>query len=120
MFWQGDYQKVYLYTMPCDMRKGFDGLFGLVQNQMQLNPLQGGLFVFMSGNRSRIKILHFENDGLSLYYKRLEKGTFKRPITSKKTGSVAISSEDLFLILRGIDIENTKKRRRYLSPNIVD
>ena len=65
--------KVFLYGKPCDMRKGFNGLYGLVQNQMQMNPLFGYLFVFISSDRNKIKILHWEQDGLVLYYKRLEK-----------------------------------------------
>lgn len=71
--------KIFLYAKPCDMRKGFNGLFGLVQNEMELNPLSGYLFVFISKDRNKVKILFWDKDGLVLYYKRLEKGTFKRP-----------------------------------------
>lgn len=107
--------KVFLYGKPCDMRKGFNGLFGLVQNDMDMSPLCGYLFVFISGDRNKIKILHWEHDGLSLYYKRLEKGTFKRPTSQLNAPNSELSQDELFMILRGIDFEITKKRKRYLS-----
>jgi len=107
--------KVFLYGKPCDMRKGFDGLFGLIQNEMQMDPLNGYLFVFINGNRTRLKILHWDHDGLALYYKRLEKGTFKRPCARMNAPNSQLLSEELFMILRGIDHEKTKKRKRFLS-----
>lgn len=112
--------KIFLYGKPCDMRKGFDGLYGLVQNAMQMNPLCGYLFVFISGDRNKLKILHWEQDGLTLYYKRLEKGTFKRPSANINALNSELSQEELFMILRGIDFEKTKNRKRFLSPKSVD
>lgn len=109
--------KVFLYGNPCDMRKGFDGLYGLVQNGMQMNPLCGYLFVFISADRNKMEILHWEPDGLTLYYKRLERGTFKRPSAQINALNSELSQEELFMILRGIDIE---KRKRFLSQNCVD
>lgn len=61
------------------MRKGFNGLSGIIQNQMQLHPLNKYLFVFLSKGRNKLKMLHWDKDGLVLYYKRLEKGTFRDP-----------------------------------------
>lgn len=112
--------KIFLYGKPCDMRKGFNGLYGLVQNNMELDPLCGYLFVFINGNRTHIKILHWDLDGFVLYYKRLEKGTFRRPSARLNALNSELSSEELFMVLRGIDIEKTKKRRRYLSPKTVN
>lgn len=102
------------------MRKGFDGLYGLVENAMAMDPLNGYLFVFINANRSRIKILFWDRDGLALFYKRLEKGTFKRPSAQKNAPNSELSQEELYMILRGIDFEKTKKRRRFLSPVNVD
>ena len=107
--------KVFLYAKPTDMRKGFDGLYGLVLNEMELDPRLGYLFVFMNKNRNLIKILHWNRDGLALFYKRLEKGTFKRPTARVNAPNSELSKEQLYLILRGIDFEKTKKRRRYLT-----
>jgi len=107
--------KVFLYAQATDMRKGFDGLYGLVLDHMELNPLSGYLFVFMNMQRTRIKVLHWNHDGLALFYKRLEKGTFKRPTSRRDAPNSELSKEELFMILRGIDFEKTKKRKRYLS-----
>lgn len=115
MFVLNQSQKVFLYSKACDMRKGFNGLFGLVQNEMELDPLCGYLFVFMDKSRSRIKILFWDLDGLVIYSKRLEKGTFKRPSSQTSAPNSELLTEELFMILRGIDFEKTKKRTRYLS-----
>lgn len=106
--------KVFLYARPTDMRKGFDGLYGLVTGQMELDPLHGYLFVFMNRQRTRIKVLFWNNDGLALFHKRLERGTFKRPTARVNAPNSELTREELFMILRGIDFEKTKKRKRYL------
>lgn len=108
------YRKVFLYSQPCDMRKGFDGLHGLVLNAMQMNVRCGDLFVFVSKGRNKAKILFWDTDGLVLYYKRLEKGTFKRPTARLSAPNSELAKEELYMILRGIDFEKTKKRKRYL------
>lgn len=107
--------KVFLYAKPCDMRKGFNGLFGLVRQQMKLNPLSGHLFVFINGGRNLIKVLYWDGDGLAVFYKRLERGTFKRPTARLNAPNSELLQEELYMILRGIDFEKTKKRKRYLS-----
>ena len=116
----GGNQKIFLYGKPCDMRKGFNGLWGLVLEGMELNPQCGYWFVFINGNRTHVKILHWEDDGIAVYYKRLEKGTFRRPSAQLNVLNSELSSEELYLILRGIDFEKTKKRTRYLSTKSVD
>jgi transposase len=107
--------KVFLYGKPCDMRKGFNGLFGLVQNEMDLNPLSGYIFVFISKDRNKVKQLYWDKDGLVLYYKRLEKGTFKRPSANVNAPNNEFTHEYIYMILRGIDFDKTKKRKRYLT-----
>lgn len=114
------HQKIFLYGRPCDMRKGFNGLYGLVENSMQLDPLCGYLFVFINGGRTHVKILCWDFDGLVLYYKRLEKGTFRRPSARLNSPNSELSHQELYMILRGIDFEKTKKRKRFLSSRIVD
>ena len=106
--------KVFLYGKPCDMRKGFNGLYGLVQNEMQLDLMTGYLFVFINKPRTHIKILFWDQDGLAIIYKRLENGSFKRPTAHIDALNSELSQEDLYFILRGIDFEKTKKRKRYL------
>ena len=107
--------KVFLYAQSTDMRKGFDGLYGLVQDHMELDPRSGYLFVFMNNQRTRIKVLHWNNDGLALFHKRLESGTFKRPTSRINAPNSELTKEELFMILRGIDFEKTKKRKRYFT-----
>lgn len=106
--------KVFLYTQATDMRKGFDGLYGLVQNVMEMDPRMGYLFVFINKQGTRIKILHWQKDGLAIFHKRLERGTFRRTRDAKNTSKIELSKDELFMILRGIDFEKTKKRKRYL------
>lgn len=115
LFGLDEAQKVFIYGQPTDMRKGFDGLYGLVLDQMELDPKLGYLFVFLNLQRTRIKILHWNTDGLAIFHKRLEKGTFRRPSAQKNALNSELTKDDLYLILRGIDFEKTKKRIRYLS-----
>lgn len=115
MFGFDEAGKVFMYSQPTDMRKGFNGLYGLVLSEMELNPQLGYLFVFLNKPRTVIKILHWNRDGLALFYKRLERGTFKRPSARKTSPNSELSKEELFMILRGIDFEKTKKRKRFLT-----
>jgi transposase len=115
LFGLEDAVKVFLYARPADMRKGFDGLYGLVLDEMSLDPRLGYLFVFMNLQRTRIKILHWNHDGLAIFHKRLERGTFKRPTAQINAPNSELSKEELFMILRGIDFEKTKKRKRYFT-----
>src|SRR5690554_7960074 len=79
MFSLGSSHRYYLYRSPVDMRKGFDGLSGLVRNAMGKDPSSGEVFVFLNRNRNLLKLLHWEEGGFVVYYKRLEKGTFSPP-----------------------------------------
>ena len=105
--------KIFIFARPTDMRKGFDSLSGLVSNEMQMDPLSGYLFVFMNKNRNLIKILRWDSDGFSLFYKRLEKGSYRRPTARIKAPNSELSKQELFMILHGIDFDKTRKRKRY-------
>jgi transposase len=106
---------VFFYGKPCDMCKGFNRLYALVRGQMQLDPLSGHLFVFINGGRNLVKVLPWDGDGLAVLYKWLEKGTFKRPTARISAPNSELLTEELYMILRCIDLEKTKKRKRYLS-----
>ena len=69
--------RVFAYSQPADMRKGFDGLYGLVREHLKRDPLSGDMYLFVSGNRRRAKVLMWDGTGLCLYAKRLEKGTLR-------------------------------------------
>ena len=64
--------RIYLYSKPCDMRKSFDGLCGLVRSELGADPLSGSLFVFCNRNRTMVKVLYWDMDGFVIWYKRLE------------------------------------------------
>jgi transposase len=103
--------RIFLYVRAVDLRKGFDGLYGVVQEVLRQDPLSGDLFVFLNRRRDRVKLLIWEGDGLMIVYKRLERGTFALPASSDD--SVVLSSAQLSLLLGGIDLKNTRARKRY-------
>ena len=105
--------RYFIYRGGCDMRKGYDGLSGLVLNEFKMSPLSGDVFVFISKPRSKIKILHWQGDGFVIYSKRLEKGTFELPKLSSTDVSIEITSDQLQFILSGIILSSVKKRLRY-------
>jgi transposase len=92
---------VWLAAGVTDMRKGFDGLAALVQNQLEADPFSGHLFVFRGRRGDRIKVLWWDGDGLCLYAKRLERGRFVWPQATE--GSVSLSAAQLSMLLEGID-----------------
>ena len=94
------------------MRKGFDGLCGIIQSQMALNALDGAVFIFMNRRRTQVKLLLWEGDGFSIYYKRLEKGTFELPDSTSAATAVALDARQLQLILQGISLRKIVYRPR--------
>lgn len=104
----------YLYGSPTDMRKSFDGLSGLVQGQLKRNPMSGEVFIFINRRRDRLKLLHWESGGFVLFYKRLESGTLELPTLENNASSYQIQWGELVMMVEGISIEKTKKRKRYL------
>ena len=105
--------KFYLYYPSTDMRKSFDGLCGIVQSQMGSDPCSGHVYIFMNKQRNKIKLLHWEEGGFVLYYKRLESGNIELPELSEEVGSLTISWTDLALMINGIPFTHIKKRKRY-------
>ena len=101
----------YLYAHPCDMRKSFDGLSGIVVNELGQDPLQSQVFIFLNRSRTLIKLLQWQSGGYVLYYKRLEKGHFPRPI--KKGSSHQISWVELCGMLSGMQVQVRQKSKHY-------
>ncbi|MBM3792846.1 MAG: IS66 family insertion sequence element accessory protein TnpB [Acidobacteria bacterium] len=106
--------RVYLYTAPCDMRRGFDGLKMLAEHGIGIDPLAGHLLVFCSRRADRMKILYWDRDGWALWSKRLEAGTYAFPFAG--TGRKEMSAGELSALLEGIDLKNAKRRKRYVQP----
>ena len=98
--------RVWVAIQPVDMRKGFDGLAEVVRAFLGHDPLSGSLFVFRNRSSQRIKILWWDRDGLALYYKRLERGTF--PFPDGDGPSVAIDSGQLLRLLSGLTVVPTR------------
>lgn len=105
--------RYFLCRSPTDMRKSFDGLCGVIKNNMGQDMLTGDVFIFLNKRRTHIKLLLWERDGFSIYYKRLEQGTFEIPLSNSGLQSGAISHQQLLLILQGISLKNIRHRKRY-------
>lgn len=95
------------------MRKGFDGLYGLVTTELKADPLSGDVYVFMNKRRNRIKLLYWDGDGLWIFYKRLEKGTFQLPPNTTDISQIQLPYNELLMIMEGIDLNSVKRRSRY-------
>jgi transposase len=108
--------RIFLCTRPTDMRKSFDGLSGLVQECFGHDLLAGHLFLFVNRRRDRLKILYFDRDGLALWYKRLEAGSFEIPATADGDG-LELQAAQLAMILSGIDLKRAHQRKRFQHPN---
>jgi len=119
--------RIYLCTGPTDMRKGFDTLAALVRDYLGHDPLAGHLFLFVGRAQDRLKILYWDKDGWAVWYKRLEEGTFRLPLTSRgevkglsaasKAGiSVELKPSELAMLLAGIDLTSIKRRKRFVCP----
>ena len=98
---------------PTDMRKGFDGLQGLVTSTLAQDPLSGHLFLFVNRRRDKLKILYWDGDGLAIWYRRLEQGTYQIPAAKGEQKSVEMRSDELTMLLRGIDFSSVRRRKRY-------
>lgn len=95
------------------MRKSFDGLSGLVQNTLGTNALNGDVFIFINRRRDKIKLLHWQGISFTLYYKRLEEGTFEVPLYDPEVGSITLSYAQIVMLVDGLSIKNIKKRKSY-------
>ena len=99
--------RVWLATVPLDMRRGFDRLAEHVRTILAQDPMSGHLFVFRSRSGQRVKVLWWDANGYALYYKRLERGTFVFPaadsLGDKRT--ISIDSTRLMKLLGGLPVE---------------
>jgi len=107
-------QRFFLFGEAVDMRKGFDGLSGLVRNSLDRDPLSGEVYIFLNRSRTLVKLLHWEGGGLVIYYKRLEKGIFQPPEGMEAGGKLLWSS--LVLMVEGIRILESRQLPRFTGP----
>jgi transposase len=102
------------------MRKSFDGLAQLVRQYLGVDPLSGHLFVFRSRRGDRLKLLYWDQGGYVIFYKRLEKGTFRFPPPTLDGNGIEISAVDLTMLLDGVDLTTVKRQARYQRPVPLD
>jgi transposase len=107
--------RVYFATEAADMRKSFDGLAALASDRLALDPLSGHLFVFLNKRRDRVKILYWDRDGMAVWAKRLERGTFRLPAAA--SGRIEMTTAELAALLAGIDLGTARRRVRYSRPS---
>ena len=104
-------QRYFLYRGATDMRKGFNGLSGLVREYISHELTSGDAFIFLNKRRDRVKILVWDRTGFVVWYKVLEQGTFEWPAAEKD--ALEMSWMDIQLLLEGIEIKSVKRRKRY-------
>lgn len=103
--------KVYLAAGATDLRKGFDGLYALVEGVLEQSPLSGHIFLFANATRTRLKVLFWDGSGLWICAKRLERGRYAWPACAEGEGRrVVMSQSELTLLLAGVDLERTQRR----------
>ena len=114
----GGATRVYLAAGVTDLRKNFDGLYGLVRSKLESDPHSGHLFVFCNRTRTRIKVLHFDGSGLWICAKRLEKGRFRWP-GGEEARRLSVGAEELAMLLGGMDPGATKRRKWWRSETLA-
>jgi transposase len=109
--------RVFAHRGPTDMRKSFSGLVGLVELELGQQVESGHLFLFFNRRRDRVKVLYFVGDGLVIFYRKLERGTFETPAAladgQEPSGGIELRLSDLTLILEGIELSSVKRRKRW-------
>jgi hypothetical protein len=111
MFALSSFHKYHFYPKACDMRKSFNGLSGLVNNELGREPTSGDVFIFLNRNRTHLKLLHWEAGGFVLYYKRLEQGSFTPPVF--KGNNPSITWSELVLMVEGLQVKKAHQKLRY-------
>ena len=106
--------RVWLAAGVTDLRKGFDGLAAIVKATLAEDPYSGHLFVFRGRKGDRVKALWYDGDGLCLFAKRLERGTFVWPRAT--SGVVSLSPAQLSMLIEGIDWRRVERTQR---PELV-
>jgi transposase len=107
--------KIFVYTQVTDMRKGFNGLSGIVREEFEADPTDGSLFIFINRRRDRMKLLHFDGGGYWLYYRLLEAGTFEELKPKDDSCRLAIDATQLSMLLSGVSLVRSDRRRKRFS-----
>ncbi len=111
--------RIYAYTKPADMRKGFNGLSGIIRSEFQSDPTDGSLFLFVNRRRDRMKLLHFDGGGFWLYYRLFESGTFEQLVSKGDSCRLQIGSTELTMLLSGVSLKAFGRRRKRFDNKAV-
>ena len=114
-----DTRRHYLYRKQTDMRKSFDSLCGIITNELGKQVLNGDIFIFINKPRTHLKVLLWERGGFTLFYRRLEQGTFEVPAFDHDASSLQLSADQLMFILKGIPLKQVSYRKTYQHPQAV-
>lgn len=117
MFGWGPATKIYLCAGATDMRKGFDGLYTLVRDRLELEPLSGHVFLFSNAHRNRLKLIFWDGSGLWVCAKRLERGCYRWPAAEAGQTKIVLSHEEMALLLGGIDLVEVGADRGFGNPS---
>lgn len=109
--------QVFMAVEPVDLRKSFDGLSAAVQRVFERNVLDGHLFLFLNRRRDRIKILWWDRDGLAIFAKRLEAGSYELPRHAADTRQLLLDATQFSLLLNGVQLDSAQRRRRYTTAS---
>ncbi|GIW97276.1 MAG: transposase [Pirellulaceae bacterium] len=104
--------RIYVYTRPADLRRGISGLSGLVREQLNADPLDGSLYVFINRRQDRMKVLHYERGGFWLYYRVLEAGTFESLRPNDGAEAIELDTTQLSMLLAGVSLVGSDRRRK--------
>ena len=106
--------RVFAYSSPADMRKGFEGLYAAVGEKLKADVRSGALFAFTNKKRTRLKVLYWDKTGLWLMTKRLEKGTFSWPRSVEPQATrISLAPEAFAMLTDGIDMHEATMRSWY-------
>lgn len=115
MFGFGPATRIYVATGATDMRKSFNGLYGLVRDRLGCDPTSGHVFLFTNARRNRLKLLVYDGSGLWVAAKKLDGGRFRWPESNTAT-KIVLSQEELALLAGGIDLVETRPRKWHRKP----
>jgi len=120
VFGFGPATRIYVAAGSTDMRKNFNGLYGLVRDHLGCDPESGHVFVFTNARRNRLKLLVYDGSGLWVCGKKLDGGRFRWPEVGSTVKKIVLSSEELALLLGGIDLAQTRPRKWYRKPPVEE